>query len=468
MSDNTPRMGLPELAQMQEMDSAQINEALIRLDALGGVFLKGLFVNDPPATPADGDTYVTGGAPTGAWSGYAYKLAYCIDGGWRVFTPFDGLMAHLSTVDSPYVYRGGQWTGLGALMAGPEAGIASAATCDLGAAGALCVLVTGTAAITSLGTRANALRFVRFAQSLTLTHNAASLVLPGGADIVTQAGDCACFRSDAGGNWRCVFYQPASGRMVDMASPRFTGGVGIDGTAAAKLHTYSDALTSDAIRCTDIHSGGKTWLMGPGSGTGDPGLFALGYNVTDGKAGPYVSSEGGLLVGTTTVGGANDAKIAAFHETGVAVMGYRYGTGAGSAFLARVDNTNVAFMSFNYDVNGVGSIVTNGSGTTYNTSSDGRLKTVLARQGDYRAAIKALWVGDFVWNASGEKAFGVIAQQAFAHMPWHMGVTPPARPDDSWHASAEPFAHLALWGVKDLYALVEQLAARVAELESRP
>jgi hypothetical protein len=125
-------------------------------------------------------------------------------------------------------------------------------------------------------------------------------------------------------------------------------------------------------------------------------------------------------------------------------------------------------MSFNYDVNGVGSIVTNGSGTTYNTTSDGRLKTVLAEQGDYRAAIKALWVGDFAWNASGEKAFGVIAQQAFAHMPWHMGVTRPAREGDSWHASAEPFGHLALWGVKDLYALVEQLAARVAELEARP
>jgi hypothetical protein len=51
-------------------------------------------------------------------------------------------------------------------------------------------------------------------------------------------------------------------------------------------------------------------------------------------------------------------------------------------------------------------------------------------------------------------------------MPNHQGVTPPAREDGTWQASAEPFAHLALWGVKDLYALADALAARLAALEA--
>lgn len=115
MSDNTARLGLPELVEMQEMDSAQINDALIQIDALACLALKGLFVNDPPASPSDGDTYVTGGAPTGAWSGYSYKIAYCLDGGWRFFIPFDGLLGWRADSDSFVVYRGGSWTGLGAL-----------------------------------------------------------------------------------------------------------------------------------------------------------------------------------------------------------------------------------------------------------------------------------------------------------------------------------------------------------------
>lgn len=110
MSDNTPRLGLPELAQMQEMNSAQINEALIQLDVLSCACFKDQFVNTPPATPADGDTYLLGGAPNGTWTGYAYKIAYCIDGGWRFYTPFDGLRALVLSSGAFIYYHGGSWS----------------------------------------------------------------------------------------------------------------------------------------------------------------------------------------------------------------------------------------------------------------------------------------------------------------------------------------------------------------------
>lgn len=112
MSDSTPRLTLIELAQMQEMDSATWNEALVQLDALVDLYLLGQFINTPPASPADGDLYLTGGAPSGTWTGYAYKIAYCIDGGWRFFTPFNGLRAFVAGSNAFLLYVGGSWIDL--------------------------------------------------------------------------------------------------------------------------------------------------------------------------------------------------------------------------------------------------------------------------------------------------------------------------------------------------------------------
>lgn len=91
------------------------------------------------------------------------------------------------------------------------ANIASASTTDLSTATGDYVFVTGTTTITALGTAtAGVERTVQFTGALTLTHNATSLILPGGANITTAAGDVAVFKSEGSGNWRCVSYQRAA------------------------------------------------------------------------------------------------------------------------------------------------------------------------------------------------------------------------------------------------------------------
>ena len=95
-----------------------------------------------------------------------------------------------------------------------EDAIASAATTDLGSSSKYRILVTGTTAITSFGTSSNDRHLVRFADALTLTYDATSLILPSGADITTATGDVAEFASDSSGNWRCVNYQRASGQPL--------------------------------------------------------------------------------------------------------------------------------------------------------------------------------------------------------------------------------------------------------------
>jgi hypothetical protein len=89
------------------------------------------------------------------------------------------------------------------------ADIASATTTNLDTATGDLVDVTGTTTITAITLSEGRCCTVRFTGALTLT-NGASLVLPGGANITTIAGDMAVFRGYASGVVRCVSYQQNS------------------------------------------------------------------------------------------------------------------------------------------------------------------------------------------------------------------------------------------------------------------
>lgn len=72
--------------------------------------------------------------------------------------------------------------------------------------------LTGTQQIDEIATHAVG-RYVKFHfdTARTLTHHATNLILPGGADIVTAAGDEAEFFEYATADWRCTNYTTASG-----------------------------------------------------------------------------------------------------------------------------------------------------------------------------------------------------------------------------------------------------------------
>lgn len=97
--------------------------------------------------------------------------------------------------------------------------IASASTCDLGSKDAEYLSISGTVSITALGTvSAGIVKRVVFENTLTLTHNGTSLILPGAANISTAAGDAAEFVSLGSGNWRCTQYQKANVAPIDFAA----------------------------------------------------------------------------------------------------------------------------------------------------------------------------------------------------------------------------------------------------------
>lgn len=135
---------------------------------------------------------------------------------------------------------GGNLTG--ALNEAKGADIASAATTDIGAATGNYVVVTGTTTITGLGTvQAGTRRIVNFSGILTLTHNATSLILPTGANIITAAGDTATFVSLGSGNWVCTDYNRKSGAAL----------AGASGSPGFKFKSYTTA-TATSVQVTGL------------------------------------------------------------------------------------------------------------------------------------------------------------------------------------------------------------------------
>jgi hypothetical protein len=65
----TPRFQFPYLVQSQAQKEVTHNDALNQLDAFVDLFILDRDLMAPPASPADGDTYLIATSATGAWAG---------------------------------------------------------------------------------------------------------------------------------------------------------------------------------------------------------------------------------------------------------------------------------------------------------------------------------------------------------------------------------------------------------------
>ena len=109
MSEETARLALPLIDAGQAQKEVTHNEALAALDLLvqAGVVAAG--VNDPPTSPAPGQAWVVGSAPTGTWAGHARAIAGWTAGGWRFATPREGTEAWSAAGGCAVRFRGGAW-----------------------------------------------------------------------------------------------------------------------------------------------------------------------------------------------------------------------------------------------------------------------------------------------------------------------------------------------------------------------
>jgi hypothetical protein len=205
--------------------------------------------------------------------------------------------------------------------------VASASTINLSTAAGDFVDVTGTTTITAITSEAAGIRRkVRFTGALTLTHNATSLILPGGANITTAANDRAEFVSLGSGNWLCFSYTKAAGTPIISSQGGFSN---VATFSSSGTWTVPTGITKALIELWGAGGGGGgasvsnaigggggggaflsklTTSLTPGSdvtvtiGTGGTAGTTSG---TNGAAGGNTTASGGGLASTLTAGGGS-------------------------------------------------------------------------------------------------------------------------------------------------------------------
>jgi hypothetical protein len=106
----TPSLRLPLRAGEQAQKHVTLNEALTALDALVQLAVASRALSAPPATPAEGERFIVGQAPSGAWSGHADELAVWRDGNWLFHMPRQGWLAWAADEGVLLVFDGAGWT----------------------------------------------------------------------------------------------------------------------------------------------------------------------------------------------------------------------------------------------------------------------------------------------------------------------------------------------------------------------
>ena len=166
---------------------------------------------------------------------------------------------------------------------------------------------------------------------------------------------------------------------------------------------------------------------------------------SDGAEDMRLDSSGNLLVGTTST----------TPSTGGIVL---YKDSTRGIVRSGTSITTVDAVAEWYNPNGkVGQIVTSGSSTSYNTSSDQRLKENIADADDAGSKVDAIQVRKFDWKADGShQDYGMIAQELLEVAPEAVSV-----PEDSEEMMGVDYSKLVPMLIKE----IQSLRNRVAQLE---
>lgn len=108
---NGPNLGLMVNGNQGEAHYSQFMGLLRGLDGLVMPSVKGYLTNTPPGSPADGDCYIIGAAPTGTWAGQGGKVTryFTVAAAWEYYTPKNGWTLEASSARESYRYTAGAW-----------------------------------------------------------------------------------------------------------------------------------------------------------------------------------------------------------------------------------------------------------------------------------------------------------------------------------------------------------------------
>lgn len=295
-------------------------------------------------------------------------------------------------------------------------------------------------------------------------------------DNTSADGGQVVLKSSGYSNWNLDNY---SGRFrayynsTEYFTVTNSGNVGIGTSSPSKKLDVNGSINANSI---EVGLNGESIKKASGSlyietGSANPLIFT-----TNSAERMRIDSSGRLLVNTTTSGGWSGDQTFSACATGSslawAVSAYNSTTSNGGAILSRVDNTSRALAAFYYTAStNVGNITTNGTGTTYATSSDYRLKENVQPMTGALSVVAALKPCTYTWKADGSDGQGFIAHELQEVVPDCVTGEKDAVDADGnpkYQGIDTSFLVATLTAaIQELKAIVDEQAAKITALENK-
>ena len=224
------------------------------------------------------------------------------------------------------------------------------------------------------------------------------------------------------------------------------GRLGIGTTSPIQeLHIAANGIAGMRIEDTDADGGyadievnGQALFIEANDEDGTEGIIVFR---TAGSETARIDTSGNLLVGRTSALSASSGKGWAFASTGYGIT-------------ARDGTQNQTHMYFqnNAEVSAtvVGTIKTSGSSTSYNTSSDYRLKTDAQPMVGASARVQALNPVNFQWIGDSTRVDGFIAHEAQAVVPEAVHGIQDEMKDEEYEITAATGTNEAVMGTRNV------------------
>jgi hypothetical protein len=232
---------------------------------------------------------------------------------------------------------------------------------------------------------------------------------------------------------------------------------GVDGTFAPVFNSLYSANTAyygqiqHSMSSVNTNSGFRFMGGGTSNATGAGGLQKM-LDLTRGQTIFYtadtermrIDSSGNLLVGKSS-------------QVSAGRFGVQYDSGQHGIGIDQDFSGSGTLINFLVQNSAVGAIQTNGTTTTYVTSSDERLKENITDANDAGDKIDAIQVRQYDWKVNGShQDYGMVAQELMTVAPEAVSV-----PEDPEKMMGVDYSKLVPMMLKE----IQSLRARVAQLE---